>query len=110
VEADQTAEARLRKVAIVSLHEKAAQEAKALIDEGTDSTIVVLNELAVGSATRSATVSDVILFVWSANKHAVYGASDAVRERAVHVQDTGAGSIVLALERWAAARQRSAVL
>jgi len=100
-ERDPVADAGLTKVAIVSLHERAAQEAKDLIQERTGADVIIVAETSAGSSTRSAQSADVILFVWSAAKHAVYRAFDSVRDRLEYVQGTGAGSIVLALERWA---------
>jgi hypothetical protein len=107
-EPDPISEAGLHKIAIVSLHEKAAQEAKVMLRERTDANVFVVAESAPGSGTRSAVTANVVLFVWSANKHAVYRAFDGIRDRLVHVPGTGAGSIVLALERWVAARQLEA--
>jgi hypothetical protein len=98
----------LRKIAIVSLHQRAADDARSLIEERTDATVFVVSELVAGPATRSAQSADVILFVWAATKHAVFRAFDSVRERMVYVQGSGAGSIVLALERWAAKRMEEA--
>lgn len=100
-ESDPIAEAGLKKVAIVSLQEKAADSAAALIHERTDAQVMVVSELDAGAATDSAKTADVILFVWAANKHAVYRAFDEVRDKLEYVQGTGASSIVLSLERWA---------
>jgi hypothetical protein len=94
----------LRKIAIVSLHERAAAEARALLEERTGATVFVVDEAVAGPATKSAQSADVVLFVWAAAKHAVFRAFDAVRDRLVYVQGSGAGSIVLALERWAVRR------
>jgi hypothetical protein len=92
------------KIAIVSLHHRAAEQAQALLSERTSAKVVIVGETTAGVATKSAQSADVILFVWAASKHAVFRAFDAVRERVVYVQGTGAGSIVLALERWAKIR------
>ena len=94
----------LEKIAIVSLQQRAAEEAGALISERTGAQVSIIAETEAGKATKNAATADAILFVWSANKHAVYRAFDTVRERLVYVQGTGAGSIVRALERWAAKR------
>lgn len=102
VPADPIRNAGLRKVAIVSLHRRAADEAAAVITERCGATVVVVDELVAGSATRNAQSADVVLFVWAAAKHAVFRAFDAVRSRVAYVQGSGAASIVLALERWAA--------
>jgi hypothetical protein len=94
----------LKKIAIVSLHERAADEASAILAERTGATVFVVNETVAGPATSRAQSADVVLFVWAATKHAVFRAFDTVRDRLVYVQGSGAGSIVLALERWAAKR------
>jgi hypothetical protein len=91
--------AGLRKIAIVSLHEKTAREAAQEIQERTGANVLVVSEHAAGDATRSATSADVVLFVWGAAKHAVFRAFDKVRDRLEYVQGTGSGSIVRALER-----------
>jgi hypothetical protein len=90
----------LRKVAIVSLHEKAARMAAKLIAQRTGAEVIVVDELVAGASTESARSADVILLVWAATKHAVYRAFDHVRDRVAYVQGTGASSIVLGLERW----------
>jgi hypothetical protein len=92
----------VKKIAIVSLHQRAADEACAIIAKRTDATVFVVNETVVGPATHRAQTADVVLFVWAATKHAVFRAFDSMRERLVYVQGSGASSIVLALERWAA--------
>jgi hypothetical protein len=87
------------KIAIVSLHERAARDAAAQIAKRTDANIVVVTDHAAGEGTASAVTADVILFVWGATKHAVYRAFDKVRDRLEYVQGTGSASIVRALER-----------
>ena len=87
------------KVAIVSLHERAAREAAAQIGKRTDAHIIVVTDHAAGDGTASAATADVILYVWGATKHAVYRAFDKVRDRLEYVQGTGSASIVRALER-----------
>jgi hypothetical protein len=87
------------KIAIVSLHERAAREAAAQIGKRTDANIIVVTDLAAGEGTASAATADVILYVWGATKHAVYRAFDKVRDRIEYVQGTGSASIVRALER-----------
>lgn len=87
------------KIAIVSLHERPAAEAAAQIRERTSADVIVVVEHAAGEATASAATADVILFVWGANKHAVYRAFDKVRDRLEYVQGTGSASIVRALAR-----------
>lgn len=96
---DPLEDAGFRKIAIVSLHEKAAREAANEIEERTGASVLVVSDYAAGDATQSAASADVILFVWGAAKHAVYRAFDKVRDRLEYVQGTGSGSIVRALER-----------
>jgi hypothetical protein len=104
---DSLREARLGRVAIVSLHHRAADEAREILAQRTGANVFVVEEKVAGPATRAAQSADVILFVWAATKHAVFRAFDSIRDRVVYVQGTGAGSIVLALERWVNARLRS---
>jgi len=92
--------AALRKIAIVSLHEKAAQAAAALIRERTNAEVLVVSELVAGRDTKSARTADVVLLVWAATKHSVYRAFDDMRDKIAYVQGTGVSSVVLALERW----------
>jgi hypothetical protein len=99
---DSLAKAGLRKVAIVSLHERAAKSAGKFIAERTGAQVVIVDELVAGPAAESARSADVILLVWAATKHAVYRAFDDARDRLVYVQGTGMASIVLALDRWVA--------
>lgn len=98
-EADLLGSAGLKKIAIVSLHERAAKEAALEIGQRTGANVLVVSDYAAGDATQSAATADVILFVWGAAKHAVYRAFDKVRDRLEYVQGTGSGSIVRALER-----------
>lgn len=95
--------AGFKKVAIVSLHERAAREAAAEIEHRTQANVVLVIDHAAGESTASAATADVILFVWGAAKHAVYRAFDKVRDRLEYVQGTGSGSIIRALERRARA-------
>jgi len=97
---DPLATSGLRKVAIVSLHERAARAAADIILERSGAEVVVVDEVVAGAATESARSADVILLVWAATKHAVYRAFDNVRDKVAYVQGTGMSSIVLALERW----------
>jgi hypothetical protein len=92
----------LQKIAIVTLHERSARAAAELLRPRTGAAILTVVQEAAGSATSAALDADVILFVWAANKHAVYRAFDAVRDRLEYVQGTGPSSIILALERWVA--------
>jgi hypothetical protein len=97
---DPIAEADLQKIAIVSLQERAARQAAEWIQERTGAEVITVIEHTAGASTANARSSDVILFVWAANKHAVYRAFDDVRNRLAYVQGTGPSSILLALERW----------
>jgi len=83
-----------KKIAIVSLHERAAREAATQIEQRTKATVIVVNDQAAGEGTASAATADVILFVWGATKHAVYRAFDKVRDRLEYVQGTGSVSII----------------
>ncbi len=105
--ADPLATAGLRKVAIVSLHSKAAKAASDLIHDRSNADVLVVDELVAGSATASARSADVILLVWAATKHSVFRAFDDVRDKLVYVQGTGLSSIVLALERWVITAEHS---
>jgi hypothetical protein len=91
----------LRRVAIVTLQERAAVAAREILAERTDAEFIIVCEYVAGPATAAAHAADVILFAWAANKHSVYRAFDDVRERLVYVAGKGASSIVRALERWA---------
>lgn len=102
VELDPVAHSGLRTIAIVSLHRRAAEEAREVIAERSGATVFVVDETVAGPATRRAQSADAILFVWAATKHAVFRAFDGARDRVVYVQGSGAGSIILALERWLA--------
>lgn len=88
-----------KKIAIVSLHERAAREAATQIGERCDAEVIVVTDHAAGERTSLAATADVILFVWGATKHAVYRAFDKVRDRLEYVQGTGSASIIRALER-----------
>jgi hypothetical protein len=99
---DWVASSGLKKIAIVSLHRRAADEACELIAERSGATVFVVDETVAGPVTKRAQTADAILFVWAATKHAVFRAFDGVRDKVVYVQGSGAGSIVLALERWLA--------
>jgi hypothetical protein len=92
--------ANLRKIAIVTLQERAGRIAAEALKERTDAEIQLVSSLGADDATRAASECDVILFVWAASKHAVLRAFDGVREKIQYVQGTGPTSIVLAAERW----------
>jgi hypothetical protein len=91
----------LRRVAIVSLHEKSAKAAAEIIKERSGAEVIIVSEHVAGPATQSAQTADVVLLVWAATKHSVYRAFDKVRDKLAYVQGTGPSSIVMALERWA---------
>jgi hypothetical protein len=98
---DIIAEAALKRIAIVSLREKQAQEARDIIQKETKAEVFCVDEVVAGYETKKALSADVILFVWSSAKHAVYRAFDGVdRNKIAYVQGTGASSIVRSLERW----------
>lgn len=98
-ESDPLSRSDLKKIAIVSLHERAAREAATQIEARSGANVIVVTDHAAGEGTASAATADVILFVWGATKHAVYRAFDKVRDRLEYVQGTGSSSIVRALER-----------
>jgi hypothetical protein len=90
----------LKKVAIISLHEKSAKAAAELIRERFGAEVIIVSDHVAGAATQSAQSADVVLVVWAATKHSVYRAFDKVRDKLAYVQGTGPSSILLALERW----------
>jgi hypothetical protein len=96
---DPLALAGLRKIAIVSLRQKQAQEASRMIRARCGAEVVLVDETDAGPQVCAARNADVILIVWSATTHAVFRGLDQVRERVAYVQGTGAESIVLTLER-----------
>jgi hypothetical protein len=73
-----------------------------VLRERSGAEVVVVTATAGGHETRSAATADVIAYVWSASTHAVYRALDKIdRRKIAYVRGTGAGSIVMAIERWA---------
>ena len=90
----------LKKVAIVSLHEKSAKAAADIIRQRAGAEVVIVSDHVAGAATQNAQTADVVLVVWAATKHSVYRAFDKVRDKLAYVQGTGPSSILLALERW----------
>jgi hypothetical protein len=92
------------RVSIVSLQIESAQNAAELIRQRTLAEVIVVSETHNNSAVENAKNSDIILFVWASNTHAVYRAFDHSREKLVYVQGKGASSIVISLERWAMTR------
>jgi len=108
LEVDALKQAGLKKVAIVSMRDRQAREAAAIIVARTGANVLIVTDAVAGTSTESAKSSDVILFVWSATTHAAFRAFDAVSRRNIaYVQGTGASSIVLALERWVAEQPKS---
>src|SRR5262249_37414522 len=104
---DPLTEAGLKKIAIVSLREEAAQVAAALIEQRSKAQVLIVSETHAGTQTAGAKTADVILFVWASSTHALYRAFDGVRDRLSYVQGKGAASIVLALERWVIKQRES---
>ncbi len=89
------------RVSIVSLQIEAAQNAAELIRQRALAEVIVVSATHSNSAVENAKNSDIILFVWASNTHAVYRAFDHSREKLVYVQGKGASSIVISLGRWA---------
>lgn len=97
--------ANLKKVAIVSMREPQAKNAAELIEQRTGASVHLVTDKIAGAQTDNAVTAEVILFVWKATSHAIFRAFDKIeKERVAYVQGTGAGSILLALERWVAER------
>lgn len=93
----------LEKVAIVCMRERQAADAAAAIAERSGAKVSVVSSKQAGEDTSRALKCDVVLFVWMATTHAVFRAFDGLdRRKFCYVQGTGAASIVVALERWAA--------
>jgi hypothetical protein len=94
----------LKTIAIVSLREASAISAAKELEDRTGATVFVVASLVADDHTRHATGADLILYVWAASTHAAYRAFDKWRDKLEYVQGTGASSIVMAAERWAARR------
>jgi hypothetical protein len=102
---DPLTSANLKKVAIVSMREPQAKNAAELIEQRTGASVHLVTGKSAGAQTDNAVTAEVILFVWRATSHAIFRAFDKIeKERVAYVQGTGAGSILLALERWIAER------
>lgn len=101
---DELSGLQLRKLAIVSLHERAAKAAAEELHKRTGANVVIVTSTSANELTRTAESADLILFVWAACTHAVYRAFDHVRDKLQYVQGTGPSSIVLAAEQWASLR------
>lgn len=106
-EVDPLAAAKLRTVAIITLHERAGKLAAELLTSRTGAEVLVVSSLVADERTKAAADADLILFVWAATKHAVLRAFDGVRHKIEYVQGTGPSSIVHAAERWVADRAES---
>jgi hypothetical protein len=101
-EQDPIRAAAFTKIAVISTREEQAQRAAEVLRERSGAEVVVVTATASGHETRSAATADVIAYVWSASTHAVYRALDKIdRRKIAYVRGTGAGSIVMAVERWA---------
>ena len=98
-EGDVLAECDFSKVAIVTLNERTAKIAQREIEARTRAKVVIVSDLSAGEGTDAALLSDVVLFVSGAVKHAVYRAFDGRRDILEYVQGKGSSSIVRALER-----------
>lgn len=101
VQIDPIATAGLRKIAVVTLQERAGQQAVVELKARTGADVFLVTSVGADELTRSAETADLILFVWASCKHAVYRAFDKVRHKIAYVQGTGPSSIVLAAEHWA---------
>jgi hypothetical protein len=97
---DILAHTKLDKIAIVSLQEGAASSAASIIRERSGASVNIVSEKVAGNKTKGSKNADVIIFVWAANKHAVYRVFDDVREKIAYASSVGKQSIILALERW----------
>jgi hypothetical protein len=95
---DPLTQTSLSRIAIVSLHERSANVAAEIIRNRSGCEVLVVNSHENDHRTKAATEKELILFVWSATKHSVYRAFDAVREKLCYVQGSGAASIVRSLE------------
>lgn len=100
-EVDPLAKLNLRKVAVVTLQERAARQAAEELKSRTGAEVIIVTSKAANEVTRAAESADLILLVWAACSHAVYRSFDHVREKLQYVQGTGPSSIVLAAEHWA---------
>jgi hypothetical protein len=105
VEIDPLSTLNLRKIAVVTLHERAAKQAAEELMSRTGAEVVIVTSTSANDLTRTAESADLILFVWAACTHAVYRSFDHVRGKLQYVQGTGPSSIVLAAERWAMQNQ-----
>lgn len=105
-EKDVLSDLQINKIAVVSLQIEAAQNAAEIIRQRLSCEVAVISETHNNATVENVKNSDVILFVWASNTHAVYRAFDNVREKLFYVQGKGATSIVISLEQWAIRKQR----
>lgn len=102
---DVLASTGVRTIAIVSLREASAKSAARELEARTGANVLVTSSLVADDDTRHAATADLILYVWAASTHATYRAFDRWRDKVEYVQGTGAASIMMAAERWAARRR-----
>jgi hypothetical protein len=107
IERDPLSDQDLRKIAIVTLQERAARQAAEELKSRSGAEIIIVTSTSADELTRAAESADLILFVWASSTHAVYRAFDHVRNKLQYVQGTGPSSIVLAAEHWVTRRQGS---
>jgi hypothetical protein len=104
-EVDPLKTANLKKIAIVSMREPQAANAAKMIEQRTGANVHLITSKSAGAQTENALNAEVVLFVWRATSHAIFRAFDKIeKEKIAYVQGTGAGSILLTLERWVAER------
>jgi hypothetical protein len=100
--------ASLRKIAVVSLHEKIARTAAEALRTRTGAKVTVVPSPASEETIQEALQADLILFVWAATSYAVLEKFESVKYKLEFVQGTGSASIVRAAERWASRLRESA--
>jgi hypothetical protein len=100
--------APLRRIAVVSLHEKIARTAAEALRARTGAKVTVVPSPAPEETIQEALQADLILFVWAATSYAVLEKFESVKPKLEFVQGTGSASIVRAAERWASRLSRSA--
>ena len=92
---------RFKKIIIVSLQENSAKQAKIDILQRIDCNIILLNKVLSVNDAKVVEDADIILYVWSANKHSNFKALNKFRHKFIYVKGTGSASIVKALEEHA---------
>ena len=63
---------QLKRVAIVSLHEKSAKAAAEIIKDRSGAEVIIVSEHIAGQQPKLRRQADVVLLVWAATKHSVY--------------------------------------